>query len=135
MLFEEEREENQGWEDGLSGELSPNHDQEARQPAEPAVMREEATDEESDDSGPPGLMDMDGNIVSSSSEDEEDEGDSEEGEVEMSEEAEEESVESEQSEEVRIGGEDKEMKGNLKLLKQLEGGDEESDSDLDAALD
>ena len=75
MEEEEEREENQGWEDGLSGELSPiggpNHDQEARQPAEPAVMREEATDEESDDSGPPGLMDMDGNIVSSSSEDEE----------------------------------------------------------------
>ena len=71
MEGEEEREENQGWEDGLSGELSPNHDQEARQPAEPAVMREEATDEESDDSGPPGLMDMDGNIVSSSSEDEE----------------------------------------------------------------
>lgn len=71
MEGEEEREENQGWEEGLSGELSPNHDQEARQPAEPAVMREEATDEESDDSGPPGLMDMDGNIVSSSSEDEE----------------------------------------------------------------
>ena len=71
MEEEEEREENQGWEDGLSGELSPNHDQEARQPAEPTVMREEATDEESDDSGPPGLMDMDGNIVSSSSEDEE----------------------------------------------------------------
>ena len=71
MEEEEEREENQGWEEGLSGELSPNHDQEARQPAEPAVMREEATDEESDDSGPPGLMDMDGNIVSSSSEDEE----------------------------------------------------------------
>ena len=71
MEEEEEREENQGREDGLSGELSPNHDQEARQPAEPAVMREEATDEESDDSGPPGLMDMDGNIVSSSSEDEE----------------------------------------------------------------
>ena len=71
MEGEEEREENQGWEEGLSGELSPNHDQEARQPAEPAVMREEATDEESDDSGPPGLMDIDGNIVSSSSEDEE----------------------------------------------------------------
>ena len=71
MEEEEEREENQGREDGLSGELSSNHDQEARQPAEPAVMREETTDEESDDSGPPGLMDMDGNIVSSSSEDEE----------------------------------------------------------------
>ena len=71
MEGEEEREENQGWEEGLSGELSLNHDQEARQPAEPTVMREETTDEESDDSGPPGLMDMDGNIVSSSSEDEE----------------------------------------------------------------
>ena len=56
-------------------EREDNHvEHEARQPAEPVDMREEATSEEeieSDDSGPPGLMDMDGNIVSSSSEDEE----------------------------------------------------------------
>lgn len=34
-----------------------------------------------------------------------------------------------------IGSDHAEMKGNLKLLKQLEGGDDESDSDLEAALD
>ena len=66
---EEERENNYR-EEWLSEELSPNQIQEAaRQPDEPAVMRDEEV--ESDDSGPPGLMDMDGNIVSSSSEDEE----------------------------------------------------------------
>ena len=57
-------------------EREENHvGQHVRQPAEHAVMRDERTTEdeeiESDDSGPPGLMDMDGNIVSSSSEDEE----------------------------------------------------------------
>ena len=51
-------------------------EEQAGQPTEPAVItRDEATTEEeeieSEDSGPPGLMDMDGNIVSSSSEDEE----------------------------------------------------------------
>ena len=34
---------------------------------------------------------------------------------------------------MRIGSGHTEMKCNLKLLKQLEGGDDESDSDLDAA--
>ena len=45
----------------------------ANQSAGPVVNRVAATEEEteSDDSGPPGLMDMDGNIMSSSSEDEE----------------------------------------------------------------
>ena len=39
----------------------------ANQSAGPVVIRAAATEEEteSDDSGPPGLMDMDGNIVSS----------------------------------------------------------------------
>jgi len=73
----EEREDNyrEEWQSGdLSArELSSNLNQEAGQPADPAAMGDETVEEEmeSDDSGPPGLMDMDGNIVSSSSEDEE----------------------------------------------------------------
>ena len=73
----EEREDNyrEEWQSGdLSArELSSNLNQEAGQPADTAAMGDETEEEEmeSDDSGPPGLMDMDGNIVSSSSEDEE----------------------------------------------------------------
>lgn len=71
-----------------------------------------------------------------SSSEEDEEGNSEEGEAEISEEALEESQESELSEEMDLlQQEDAEVKKKRALLKQLEDGDEESDDDINAALD